>query len=56
MPVIVTNIPFSVFYVKNKVAAKIVRVLIYADVVGNPCVDSQIKVKGMLVRKFKFNP
>ena len=26
MPVLVTNIPFSVFYVKNKVATKIVRV------------------------------
>ena len=31
MPVLVTNIPFSVFYVKNKVAAKIARVYSYFE-------------------------
>ena len=29
---------------------------VYADVVGNPCEDSHIKVKEMLVGKLKLNP
>ena len=32
------------------------KIAVYADVVSNPCVESHIEVKGMLVGKFKFNP
>ena len=56
MPVLVTNIPFLVLYAKNEVAAKIVPVYIYVDVVGNPRKDYHIKVKGILVGKLKLNP
>ena len=50
MPVLGPNIPFLVLYAKNEVAAKIVRV--YLPIfVGNPWVDSLIKVKGLLVGK-----
>ena len=49
-PCIGPNIPFLVFYAKNEVAAKIVRV--YMPIfVGNPREDSHIKVKGLLVGK-----
>ena len=56
MPVLVTNIPFLVLYAKNEVAAKIVPVYIYVDVVGNPRKDYNITVKGILVGKLKLNP
>ena len=50
MPGLGPNIPFLVLYVKNEVAAIIVRVYmpIFA---GNPREDSHIKVKGLLVGK-----
>ena len=50
MRVLGPNIPFLVFYAKNEVAAKIVRV--YMPIfVGNPREDFHIKVKGLLVGK-----
>ena len=55
MPVLGPNIPFLILYAKNKVAAKIVRN--YMPIfVGNPGVDSQIKVKGLFVGKLIQTP
>ena len=50
MPFLGRSIPFLVLYVKNEVAAKIVRK--YMPIfMGNPQLDSYIKVKGLLVGK-----
>ena len=54
MPVLVTNIPFLVLYVKNKVGAKIVWVYVPMLWVIPGRTPGKI-VKGMLVGKWKLN-
>ena len=53
MPVLVSNILFLIGPLYEKRAGCKNRPSLCADVVGNPREDSHIKVKGMLVGKFK---
>ena len=53
MPVLVSNIPFLIGPLYEERGGRQNRPSLCADVVGNPREDSHIKVKGMLVEKFK---